>query len=72
MSEWLDIESAPKDGSYIDVWTSYDERVTDVVWRKNRLRWEHWSIGGFDTMEWVKVDGKPTHWMPTPKSPEQS
>lgn len=67
---WLPIESAPKDNSvFVDLWTSLGERVTDASWNPDRQRWEHWSIGGFDSMEWVRIDGQATHWRPLPAPP---
>ncbi len=69
-SEWQDIASAPKSAAtYVDLWTVHGERVTDARWNPDRQRWEHWSIGGFDSMEWARVDGDPTHWMYPPEPP---
>lgn len=68
---WQPIETAPKgDDDYIDLWTSLGERVTDARWNPDRQRWEHWDIGGFDSMGWERVDGEPTHWMPLPEPPK--
>lgn len=50
---WKDIETAPKDGSYILVTNG---RLTDVA------RWSHGSFGGF-------ADVDATHWRPLPSPP---
>lgn len=70
--EWKMIGSAPLDGTFVDLWTSLEERVTDAKWNSARKRWERWAIGGFDTMGWEAVEGIATHWMCTPPSPTPS
>jgi hypothetical protein len=67
---WLPIETAPKDGTYIDVWTRNGERVTDAKWEVKKNRWVHWGFSNFDNMCFVRLDSFPTHWMPLPAVPE--
>jgi hypothetical protein len=58
---WQPIETAPKDGTLIDLWTPAG-RLTDYGW-------------GLDGAEcWTHPDGyvadaQPTHWMPLPPPP---
>lgn len=68
--QWQPIETAPKDGSEVDLWTA-NGRVPDAKWNAKRSRWEEWGLGGFEQMTWVDVDYPPTHWMPLPNPPEQ-
>jgi hypothetical protein len=67
MSEWKPIETAPKDGTLIDVCNPHGDRTTDVRWEDGH--WRHWWIGDFDGMEWRKLSIQPTHWMPRPAPP---
>jgi hypothetical protein len=70
--EWQPIETAPKDGRLVDVWTVRG-RVADV----------HWGVDteGNQAVGWLKPynpdinsqlmrEGAPTHWMPLPASPK--
>ena len=56
--EWLPIESAPKDGQIVDLWSPAFGRVTDQWWDAEDACWS-----GLD-------DGEFTHWMPTPEQPK--
>ncbi|HYF89017.1 DUF551 domain-containing protein [Azospirillum sp.] len=67
---WQPIETAPEDGTRIDVWSKLDERVTGAKWHKDA--WRYWGIDGFESWAWVKVDGEVTHWMPLPPAPSAS
>lgn len=49
---WRDIDSAPKDGTVIDLWHKENGRMTDCWWDKDEERW----IGGWDE------DDAITHW----------
>lgn len=78
---WRGIESAPKDGTEIDVWVGgeFPRRFANVSWREpNDSEW--WVHGG-DTIEtpdatWHDCFGpfgkedQPTHWQPLPTPPE--
>lgn len=82
--EWQPIETAPKDGTKVDLWVitrgcyeNKDERIPDASWED----------GGWGTCETLQgtyghwhfeYDGpakkghhcvKPTHWMPLPNPP---
>ena len=65
--EWRPIETAPMDGTIIDLW-SQSGRQADCKWDTS---WTFWGMGGFDTMDWVGIPEweKPTHWMPLPDPP---
>lgn len=74
MSEWQPIETAPKDGTNVDLWAKcwraqaddfVYQRFTDCWWTKGDSmtgRHEHWV--GFESLSWY-----PTHWMPLPPPP---
>jgi hypothetical protein len=65
--EWRDIETAPKDGTMIDVCTAPIGRTTDVKFRKGQ--WQHWWRDEFESFGWVPLSYPPTHWMPLPQVP---
>lgn len=67
MSDWRSIETAPKDGTPVDLWTNRGERITDAIWKDNF--WKYWGIGGFETMEYCRIEGIATHWMELPQPP---
>lgn len=62
--EWQPIESAPKDGTVVDLWVD-GGREADCRWRG----------GAWVTVEdgcvW-SVASDPTHWMPLPQPPRLS
>jgi hypothetical protein len=75
---WQPIESAPKDGTRIDLWVvrlsssgkHHDEhRAPEAYWDCERERWR---------CKWLTANGYPafdkhyttTHWMPLPPPPE--
>ncbi len=71
--EWLPIETAPKDGTEVDLWTVFKdgdgERVTNAKWVDGPWpgwRAQEWDHGG---MGWDPIWGEATHWMPLPKPP---
>ena len=68
MTDWKPIETAPKDGTIVDLWVG-SERIADCYFE--REAWRHWWIGGFDQMDSVKIDGEPSHWMQIPSPPER-
>ena len=63
--EWQPIETAPKDGTTIDLWwrTAWDEtfRVPDCEYHDA----EYWIDDSGDLIAAQYI----THWMPTPKPP---
>lgn len=68
MSEWQPIETAPKDGTTIDLWLQAGERIADARW--NRDAWRFWCQDEFESMDWIKIVGRATHWMPLPEPPK--
>lgn len=63
--EWRPIESAPKDGAYIDLWVSGGDdewRVPDAYYNR---------IDGWRSRAHVPLKGPvtPTHWKPLPEPP---
>jgi hypothetical protein len=71
--KWEPIETAPKDGTLIDVWVS-EERVTDVRWMIMRQveGWYCWATNEHGESRLILVEkehGTPTHWMPLPPPP---
>lgn len=74
---WQDISTAPKDGTYIDVfafvlWENEPCRVTDVRWRKPNKKWDEYGSRVREEA-WRLDDGEtvtPTHWMPQPPPPK--
>ena len=64
MSEWMDISTAPKDGTEI-LGASRGEITTVFYWREYG-NWEIAVTGAWaDNGEW-----HPTHWMPLPDPPK--
>ena len=61
MSEWLPIESAPKDGTMILAWVP-DGRM--MIWRADLL----WRGLSNRTPEHLQFPA--THWMPLPSPPD--
>jgi hypothetical protein len=66
--EWYPIETAPKDGTFIDVWGADDERVTNVKFQKDC--WRHWAVDEWGCMGMHRLDYPPTHWRHVPKGPK--
>lgn len=78
MSEWKTIDSAPKDGTEIDLWivTSKEwrpegesRRVTDCCWASvgDKQGWCDFADGCWDFVE--SNHHTVTHWMPIPEPP---
>lgn len=71
MSEWQPIETAPKDGTDIDIWASFGsggERYTNVSFLRGA--WRVLGVNELDQTTYVEVDGTPTHWMLPPEPPK--
>ena len=68
MSEWQPIETAPKDGTDIDLWL-HGFRVADCYWDKVAGEWCD-SDGDRLTENVVDYGQGPTHWMPHPEPPK--
>lgn len=75
MTEWRSIETAPKDGSRVLLWTETDEadpyvRVTGAYVRTIQIgKWDEETYGG--SPGWTKeLIGDPLFWMPLPNPPQ--
>ncbi len=74
---WQSIETAPRDGTRIDVWiAATSERVTDVFWghsaddyNRAQMSWVFTHIYGDYTGMDFGVGGVVTHWMLRPGPP---
>lgn len=71
-AQWKPIETAPKDGTIIDLWDDmYKCRVTGARWAHHRC--ENGKPIGEKSWGRNSIDGPfvgiPTHWMPLPKPP---
>ena len=77
-SGWQPIETAPKDGTLVDLFVD-GHRETDCCW--HRLDWEiaylHWPADSMGWATWSERDGEygriepaPTHWQPLPAPPQ--
>ena len=81
MADWQPIETAPKDGTIIDVWHDRWGRHTDVKWGEYRKYQteghlyepviETWLQMNDDYGEWMPIclGGGITHWAPVPMEP---
>jgi hypothetical protein len=64
MSEWRDIETAPKDGTEILVWRK--------GWGRHIARWvNEWGDKYFRLASGRDILGGPSHWMPLPDPPSR-
>ena len=62
MSEWKRIDTAPKDGTEIDIWVQNSiRRIAKVHWDQKFGMWANHE----------DVSCNPTHWMPIPEPPKE-
>lgn len=66
---WMPIETAPKDGAPIDVWTFHGERFTDVWWEAEVAGWLHYWADDYGGIGRSRFKEPVTHWRPSPKPP---
>lgn len=74
LGRWLPIESAPKDGTEIDLWggSGMGCRTPDCVWIKTRSG-TGWHTRGDKGWEFLhEIAWEPTHWRTIPDSPVRS
>lgn len=74
MSEWLPIETVPKDGTLVDLWSAtYNARLPDCKFVQEE--WDeqgHWYQAYSEnpsSFHYVSDDDDLTHWMPLPAAP---
>ena len=70
VNEWQPLDTAPRDGSKIDVWTENGVRYVDVFWYEGSA----FPEGAFvyydsNLRDFIDVDDA-THWMPRPAPPK--
>ena len=70
---WWPIETAPKDGTPIDLWVEFPEhskarRIPDARWDVEE---QSWRLGEFLQKQFA-VTPIATHWQPLPSPPEPS
>ena len=68
MSEWQPIETAPKDGTEVLVWSEHGG-VESAYWEAGCYGHSGWTIYQIRT-EIAEPDFPPTHWMPLPEPPK--
>lgn len=73
MSEWMDISTAPKDGTRVDLWAAerrryVSERITDC-WFMDGQWVHHRTIYDPETPDDLAFLYNVTHWMPLPNPP---
>lgn len=68
-SGWQPVETAPKDGTRVDVWVDWSDgdasRVTDAYWNS-----KCWQLGLYSENQY-KLRPRVTHWMHRPPPPQE-
>jgi len=80
MANWLNINSAPRDGTIVDLWAVNGGRRVDCRWQvpdSQRARdWPKdkadWCYYHGEWGEWVELGEDVSHWMPLPPAPEHN
>lgn len=70
MAEWQPIDTAPKDGTVVDLWVR--DEVTGDSYREPRCSWTYlidgwWTHRGIHSLVMLKLT--PLYWMPEPDPP---
>lgn len=66
MNEWQPLETAPRDGTKIDLWHPTNGRFVNAFWCKQTYTLhEPW---GWSSQQLGRITGV-THWMPLPRPP---
>src|SRR5712691_13347356 len=70
-SQWQDIESAPKDGTELDLWCVNISRGSNRAMRFPAMFWDQENRCWEDCHSYIILEPKwrPTHWMPPPTPP---
>ncbi len=64
VSEWRPIETAPKDGTFVDLWAG--DRIHDCFWCSKRGLWVQFQDDSYQ----AELREEPiTHWLPLPAPP---
>lgn len=66
---WQPIETAPKDGTFIDLWHKEEFRFTDCRWFTNRSGLTAWHVQQGGRAYNAGPASEFSHWMPRPKPP---
>ena len=72
MSEWRTIDTVDTNHT-VDLWVDigvYGVRYTDCIFLSGV--WKVWGTNGFGGMDYVTIQGEPTHWMPLPEPPSDA
>ena len=80
MSEWLKINTAPKDGRVVDLWHPEEGRIPNCAWVTAHIPFGGEGTGWFRKHDefglsdvWLDDEYEyPTHWMPLPEPPPQA
>ncbi len=69
-NQWRPIDTAPKDGTPVDVW-SRGRRITDAQYDRLSGSWLFWGLEDYENEALVPFPSTcdPTHWMPIPEAP---
>lgn len=76
MTDWQPIETAPLDGTVVDVWGD-GRRWANLNWNDGNWRHSYWSLGRPANASKVHLRSNvypslnPTHWMPLPEPPSE-
>lgn len=62
--DWQPVETAPKDGTLIDLWFGIGGREADCRWNMVRNWWERRVADESFKTAWIAIDIGPTHWRP--------
>ncbi len=66
--KWLPINTAPRDGTRVDIWSVESGRITDAFWHSN---YRAWAIKqGYPVVTTVLLSQTVTHWRPIPLGPD--
>lgn len=75
-NQWQPIETAPKDGSSVDLFVIGRGRVPDChygmpYYKPKKECFIEYTQDGFECMEWQAVEGEITHWQALPIPPKE-